>query len=46
MLFQTSEEVIIRELKLNIKDWGKYNTKNKTQLFNAMSLVKHVSLAL
>ena len=39
-LFQNSDEVITRELKLYIEDWGKLHIKNKIQVFSTMFLVK------
>ena len=36
-LFQTTEEVITRELKVYIIDWGGLNIKNKIQLSCTMS---------
>ena len=43
-LFQNSDEVIIRELKLYIEYWGKLNIKNKSQLSSTMFLARYGSL--
>ena len=45
-LFQTSDEVIIRKLKINVKYRGKLNIKNKSQLSRTMFLGKYGSLDL
>ena len=43
-LFQTSYEVIIRELKIYVEDMGKLNIKRKIQLLRTMFLENHGSL--
>ena len=45
-LFQTSDEVIIIELKVYVEDREKLNIKNKSQLSRTMSLAKYGSLPL
>ena len=45
-LFQNSDELITRELKMYIEDWGKFNIKNKGQLLHTMFLAKYGSLVL
>ena len=45
-LFQTSYEVIIRELKIYVEDMGKLNIKRRIQLLRTMFLENHGSLDL
>ena len=42
-MFQNSDEVILRELKLYVEDWEKLNIKNKIQFFHTMFLSRYVS---
>ena len=43
-LFQNSDEVIIRELKVYIEHWGTLHINDKRQLLCTMFLAKYVSL--
>ena len=45
-MFQNSDEVLIRELKFYIEDWGKFNINNKNQLSCTMFFEKYGSLDL
>ena len=45
-MFQNSDEVLIRELKFYIDDWGNLNINNKSQLSCTMFFEKCGSLAL
>ena len=43
-MFQHSDEVIIRELKVHVEDRGEFNIKNKSQLSRTMFIAKYGSL--
>ena len=43
-MFQTSDEVIIRELKLYAEDWEKLNIKKNSQLLRTLFQEKYDSL--